>query len=175
MLTAVERTPDAISPVASPDFVSAMAGAVNGVSVVTTYGPAGRVGITVSSVASVSASPPLLLVSINRRSPAHHALKENQVFCINLLSASQREVANTFAGHPTAGEPYDFEIGRWSSAVTGSPQLRDAVSSFDCVLEETHDVGTHMIFIGRVVDVRESGGLALLYARRAYGYPRLLS
>ena len=50
-------------PVASRDFVSAMGLAATGVSVVTTDGPAGRFGLTVSAVSSDSAEP---LVYCNR-------------------------------------------------------------------------------------------------------------
>ena len=57
------------------DFVAAMGLAATGVSVVTTDGPAGRFGLTVSAVSSVSAEPPLVLVCINRKSPAMAAVE----------------------------------------------------------------------------------------------------
>ena len=51
-----------------------MGAAVTGVSVVTTDGAGGRLGLTVSSMASVSADPPMLLVCIGRRSTGDPAL-----------------------------------------------------------------------------------------------------
>ncbi len=153
------------------DFVQAMASAVNGVSVVTTDGTAGRFGITVSSVASVSADPPMVLVCLNRRSPASAALRENEAFCVNLLSKGQRAVAETFAGRPAQGEPFDFASASWSSSVTRAPCFDDAVAIFDCVLEKTYDAGSHTIFLGRVVFAKAHGGEPLLYTHRQYGYP----
>ena len=159
-----------IASVDRADFISAMALAVNGVSIVTTDGGAGRFGITVSSVSSVSADPPLVLVCVNRKSPLHQALSENMVFCVNLLSAQQRELADTFAGRPTRGDAFEFAAAPWSRSVTGAPRLTHAVSAFECVLEQAHDAGSHTVFFGRVVAVFSGGGHPLLYADRAYGF-----
>ena len=53
-------------------FIAAMGQAATGVTVVTTDGRAGRLGVTVSAMTSVSADPPLLLICVNRRSPNDH-------------------------------------------------------------------------------------------------------
>jgi flavin reductase len=156
--------------VAVADYTAAMASAVTGVSIVTTNGVAGRFGITVSSVSSVSADPPLVLVCINRRSPACAAVHANNVFCINLLSTRQQELANTFAGRPSRGEAFDFEGAAWSEGLSGAPRFGGAVSTFDCVVEQTHETGSHDLFIGRVVAVGGSAADPLLYTRRAYGH-----
>jgi flavin reductase len=156
--------------VAVADYTDAMASAVTGVSIVTTDGVAGRFGITVSSVSSVSADPPLVLVCINRRSPACAAVHANKVFCINLLSTQQQELANTFAGRPSRGEPFDFVGSAWSEGLSGAPHVGGAVSTFDCVLEQTHEAGSHDLFIGRVVAVGGSATDPLLYTQRAYGH-----
>ena len=153
------------------DFIDAMASAVTGVSIVTTDGPAGRFGITVSSVSSVSADPPLVLACINRRSPACGAVRENGVFCVNLLSTAQQELANTFAGQPSRGEAFDFGGARWSPGLDGAPRFGGAVSTFDCVVEQAHETGSHTLFIGRVVSVSGSAADPLLYTRRRYGRP----
>ena len=72
-------TPLALVPPAS-DFVVAMRAAVTGVNVVTTDGVGGRLGRTVSALASVSAEPEILLVCIARRSPLAVAIRMNGVF-----------------------------------------------------------------------------------------------
>lgn len=53
--------------------------------------------MTVSACSSVCADPPTLLVSINTRSPACHAIGSHRVFAVNLLSSEQRHIADTFA------------------------------------------------------------------------------
>lgn len=153
------------------DFVKAMSSAVTGVNVITTDGPAGRFGITVSAMSSVSADPPMVLACINRRSPACSAVRANKAFSVNVLSRWQRHVADTFAGRPAHGGPYDFANAIWMPGATGAPRLVDASSVFDCVLEHAYDAGSHTIFIGRVVATSEGGESPLLYTGRNYGYP----
>jgi len=150
------------------DFVAAMAGAATPVSIVTTDGPGGRYGITVSAVTSVSAEPPMVLACINRRSPSVAAINRNGVFCVNMLNAGQSAVANCFAGRPSDGEPYDFACADWHEIATGAPVLYGAAAVFDCSLKTLHDAGSHRIVIGRVVSARSSNNWPLAYSRRSY-------
>ena len=149
-------------------FIEAMATAATPVSIVTTDGPAGRFGITVSAVVSVSAEPPTVLVCINQRSPAVAAIDGNGVFCVNMLGADQSRLANCFAGRPDDGEAFDFGLGDWREATSGAPVLQGAVASFDCALENSSDAGTHRIVTGRVLRAHASERQPLAYSRRAY-------
>lgn len=155
-------------------FVSAMSGAVTSVNVITTDGAAGLFGVTVSAMASVSADPPMLLVCVNRRSPARDAIGTNGVFCVNLLAAHQDGISDVFAGHPREGQAFDFSCAEWQPAATGAARLPDAASTFDCVVHSAHDVGTHTIFVGRVVDVTATQRAPLAHCRRAYCHPATL-
>jgi len=168
--TAVAQPPTG-HPVARQNFVDAMSAAVTGVNVITTDGAAGRFGLTVSAMSSVSADPPMVLACVNRRSPACNAMRANRAFCINVLSAQQRHLADTFAGRPADGEPYAFDDAIWTPGRTGVPRLVDAVSTFECVLDTTLDSGSHTIFIGRVVAASKGSANPLLYTGRAYGHP----
>ena len=149
-------------------FVEAMRGSATGVNIVTTDGPAGRFGLTVSAFSSVSAEPPSVLVCVNQKSPACAAIRENRQFCVNVLSTEQRELANTFAGMPAGGDPYDFDRASWKSVATNSPVLEKSVAGFDCVLNSAIDAGTHTIFIGVVSAVTGNNGNPLLYTNRSF-------
>lgn len=155
-------------------FVSAMSSAVTSVNVVTTDGVSGIFGVTVSAMASVSADPPMLLVCVNRRSPACAAIKENGVFCVNLLAASQHDISDVFAGHPREGEAFDFRCAEWQTTITGAARLPDAASTFDCVVHSSQDAGTHTIFVGRVVEVTATESAPLAHCRRTYCHPAAL-
>ena len=90
--------PKAMREGARADFVAAMRGVANSVTIVTTDGPAGRCGATVSAFASVSADPPMVLVCLHAQSTIAALAQENGVFCVNVLPEGAGELAVRFAG-----------------------------------------------------------------------------
>ncbi len=157
--------------VESAVFVHAMGAAATGVTVVTTEGMAGRFGITVSAIASVSAEPPLLLICVNRKNPSVAAITQNGRFAVNILSESQSEIARTFAGRPAKGDAYDFTSTHWQTSSNALPQLKNAAAYFECEIDSIHDAGTHRIFIGRVQSAERGTGTPLIYANKSYARP----
>lgn len=149
-------------------FISAMTGAVTGVHVLATEGPAGRFGVTVSAVASVSADPPMVLACVNRRSPAAAAIRDNGVFSVNLLADRQAHISDVFAGRAADRAPFDFDCAEWYEGPTGCKLLKGAVASFDCVVESACDAGSHVVVIGRVVHARGAEHAPLAHHRRIY-------
>jgi flavin reductase (DIM6/NTAB) family NADH-FMN oxidoreductase RutF len=149
-------------------FVNAMAAAAFGVSIVTTDGPAGKFGLTVSAVASVSAEPPLLLACINRKNDVEQAITSNKRLVVNLLSLEQAPLAKIFAGRPEQGEAYDFAKATWNEE-HGMPVLQNATANFVCDLESYSDAGTHRIFVGRVIHAMHHDVMPLVYSHRAFG------
>ena len=151
------------------DFVTAMANAATGVTVVATDGAAGRVAQTVSAMCSVTADPPTVLVAVNRRSPLTGAVATNGVFSVSLLSERQAHVSETFAGRPAGGgQPYDFGCASWTRGHSGAPVLDGAAATFDCSVVQTMPVGTHIVFAGRVLASRAGGQVPLTYHDRRY-------
>ena len=155
-------------PVGAAQFTAAMGLAATGVSVVTTDGPAGRFGLTVSAVSSVSAEPPLVLCCINRKSPAMAAVERNGVFAVNLLSAAHRAYAETFSGRPREGSTFDFANHDWRDGELGLPLVTEATAIFECEMHDRLDAGTHRIFIGRVVAAHQGAADPLVYCNRAF-------
>lgn len=150
-------------------FVDAMAANSTSVHVVTTGNAKAAKGVTVSACSSVCADPPTLLVCINTRSPACQAVEANGVFAVNLLSAEQRHVADTFAGRAVNGKPFDFACCDWTLGVLGVPLIEGAVASLECRVVEQHTVGTHRVFFGEVIAVERAQHTPLLYCSRDYG------
>ncbi len=156
------------------EFINAMSRAVNGVSIVTTDGHLGRYGLTVSSMTSVSAEPPMLLVCVNRSSAAHDAIRDNGRFAVNVLGANQHRHAAAFAGNSEYGNAYAFDRESWDLAEP-LPRLRSAAAYFRCELESAMSFGTHSIIVGRVTRSHPGEQSPLLYTGRDYGRPVRLS
>ena len=151
------------------DFLEAMSRAANSVYVVTTDGPGGRAGVTVSAVTSVSADDPTMLVCVHHLSPAAAAITANNAFCINLLAEGQADISDAFAGLTGAKGEEKFACAGWDVAATGAPVLKGALAVFDCSLVHSLRVGSHHIFIGEIkaVDLSDERS-ALVHSNRAY-------
>lgn len=152
-------------------FLEGMSRAATFVAVTTTDGPSGRMGVTVSSLTSVSADGehPSLLACIHHRSPAAIAILGNRAFCANLLHESQESVANLFAGRDRQDRATRFEQVGWAKGQLGQPLLDQATARFECKLATALLWDTHYIIVGNVVAVDLSeDSAALLYGQRAY-------
>ena len=150
------------------DFRNAMSLLTTAVNVITTTGEAGMHGFTASAVCSVTDTPPTLLVCMNQSSRSHAQFIENQVLAVNVLSTQHEQLSNAFASSKFSAEDR-FKLGDWSRLQTGAPILEDALVSFDCQIENVQQVGTHSIFLCRVLAVKHSDQEeSLVYFNRAY-------
>jgi len=153
------------------DFLAGMSRAAATVSVVTTDGPAGRYGVTVSAMTSVSAegTAPTMLVCVHHQSETAAAILGNGCFCINVLRSDQQHIADIFSGRRPAPGDDRFASAPFTAGPTGAPCLDDVLVSFDCALVSSDKIGTHHICIGAVRGVRVAAeGTPLLYGMRRY-------
>ena len=102
-------------------FREAMRRMASGVSVVTTDGPAGRFGVTVSSMCSLSMEPPSVIACVHHLSPAFDAIVKNGVFCANVLAAEQSCVSDSFAGRLLELKDDKFACAQWDDAADRQP------------------------------------------------------
>jgi len=161
--------PERLMSVDSPVFREAMSRLGAAVHIVTSAGPAGKTGFTATAVCSVTDSPAMLLVCLNRRSNSAPLLAQNGVFCVNTLGASESNLADMFAGRSGVHLEERFSVGGWITLKTGSPVLTSAVVAFDCRTAEIKVVASHNVIFGAVEAVRLGpAGPALVYHDRAY-------
>ena len=154
------------------EFLAGMSHAACTVNVVTTDGPAGRSGVTVSAMSSVSADTPrpTLLVCVHELSPAARLILDNAVFCVNVLRDDQTYISDTFAGRFKDQISDKFECAEWTTQRTGAPRVIDPLVAFDCRVVSSDKVGTHYVIFGEVEDIfTNESGSPLIYAKRAYG------
>lgn len=149
------------------DYRNAMSLLTSAVNVVTTAGASGRFGFTASAVCSVTDTPPTLLVCMNQASSSHDHFVENKVLSVNVLAAEHEHLSKAFSSKLTQEER--FQKSTWTQLQTGSPVLEDALVSFDCHIEQIQHMGTHSIFMCRVVAIQQSEQEeSLVYFNRAY-------
>lgn len=154
-------SPDATDPTGSTDFTgfssvpadsyrAVMRHWPSGVTVITMPTADGPHGMTASAFTSVSVDPPMILIVVDRRWRSHAFIEAAGVFCVNILSATQSDVSDRFAGRH-GDLPDRFAGVPTTTAVTGSPCLVEALGYLDCVVAQAHLAGDHTLFIGRVV------------------------
>jgi flavin reductase (DIM6/NTAB) family NADH-FMN oxidoreductase RutF len=136
------------------------------VAIVSTGNGADALGVTATSVASVSLDPPTLLACVNNALRLNAAIRANGRFEIAYLRRDQEHIARAFGG---AGNGDRFGVGDWDRDAPGGARLRDALFSMSCRLESALESGTHSIFIGQVEALRAQEGDPLLYCGGAYG------
>ncbi len=151
-------------------FIHAMGAAVTGVTVVTTITDGRPIGRTVSAMCSVSADPPLLLVSIHSDSPLVRAITARGAFAVNVLSDRQAALAEDFAGRGESGQAF-AERDWWPLTGGGAPLLHGAAARFRCDVASTVVAGTHTLVLGAVTRAERGAATPLAYTRRGYVAP----
>lgn len=134
-----------------------------GVTIVTARGAAGPVGMTASSVTSVSLRPPMLLVALASGSRTLEAVRTGRAFGVHLLRADQRELAERFA----SGDPHRF-AGLEARDVLGVPVLPDVLAWAVCRLPELRRHGDHVVVVARVAATDVDGGRPLIWHDRRF-------
>lgn len=154
-------------------FLDGMGRAAATVNVITTDGPAGRAGVTVSAMTSVSADgdKPTLLVCIHHLSSAAPVIIKNGCFCANLLKDNQSHISDVFAGRTDTEDGDKFSCCSWQAMSSGAPRTEEPLVAFDCRIKNREQIGTHHVLIGEVGEIFTSAGNPLIYAGRAYGAP----
>ncbi len=125
-----------------------------------------RMGVTISSLVSLSLEPPLIGISIGKQASLYELVRNAGAFSISLLGDGQEEIAQRFA----AGRPpivhwdgVDIRQGRYA------PLIEGALGWIEARTHSLHDAGDHTFFIAEVESVeRGPAPSALMYRDRGY-------
>lgn len=135
----------------------------SGVTIVTVSNDDGCHGMTASSFASVSLTPPMVLVALEESSTTRKIVRATGRFGVNILARDQAELAREFA---RSGEKPFSMVGY--RLVEGVPFLEGAIARLACRTTSVAAGGDHDVFIAEVVAVEDSPGDPLLYYDRNY-------
>jgi 3-hydroxy-9,10-secoandrosta-1,3,5(10)-triene-9,17-dione monooxygenase reductase component len=139
-----------------------------GVTIITTADADGPAGFSCQAFAALSLEPPLVLFCPSRSSVSWLRISRAGVFCANVLSAAQREIARSFG---VAGAPKFGGIG-WRPASCGAPVLDGVLTWAACTVRDVHEAGDHYLVTGEVTELGPClPGEPLLFYRGRYGVP----
>ncbi|MFL5575904.1 MAG: flavin reductase family protein [Gemmatimonadaceae bacterium] len=149
-----------------PDtFRSVLGRFATGVTVVTLCDDAGRDhGMTVSAFCSLSLSPPLVLVCVDRAASMYPLLTVGQGLAINILASGQEALSRRFSGP----DQNRFDGIGYARGVTGAALLDDVLGALECEIVALHEGGDHTIVIAEVETAVAWPERPLLYYRGGY-------
>jgi len=146
-------------------FRQVMAGVPTPVSVVTSMRNGLPHGTTVSAFASLSMDPPMVLVALDRESDLLAMIRESGRFAVNVLGATQSDIALTFARKGGSGK---FTGVRWH-VQDGLPRIPEAVGWLACEVASLVPGGDHVVALGTVRHAETCDGQPLTYHGRVFG------
>jgi flavin reductase ActVB len=154
-------------PTMSQEFRDAMARLAAGVVVVSARTAEGYRGLTASTLVSVSADPPLVLVGLERESATRAAVVETRRFNVSVLTRDQEFLAERFAGRAPAVDPAWKQIPHRLGA-NGIPLVDGCAAWLECEVEQVHTAGDHDVCIALVRIAQLGAGNPLVLWDRSF-------
>jgi flavin reductase (DIM6/NTAB) family NADH-FMN oxidoreductase RutF len=160
-MTLIASRPGPSAPVDAALFRHVFRRHAAGVAVVTTDAGHGPAGVTVTSLASLSAEPPLLSFSIALTASTWPHLRDAPSAVVHLLGAGHIDLARTFA---TSGIDRFAAPTRWRRLPTGEPVLDGAAAWLRITLVHRLPAGGAHVVIGLIEEIGLADvGAPLLY------------
>ena len=129
-----------------------------GVTVITTLKGEQIHGMTANAFMSVSLEPPLVLISVDRRTKMCGLLHEGSRYGVSVLCETQSALSDRFAGRQ--GE--DLPMPRFD-VLRETPLVEGALAHFVATVSKSYWGGDHSLFLGRVEYARHHDGAPLLF------------
>lgn len=110
-----------------------------------------RNAMTTSWVTQLAMEPVLIGVGVDNKAVTRRLIADGGSFSVNLWDAEDTRVFVKFS------KPATYADGALNGravrdGATGAPIFEEAVAWLDCVVRHTLDLGSHMLFVGEVVD-----------------------
>ena len=110
-------------------------------------------GYCSNTITQVTAEPPQIVVCCHKNNLTCEYILASNAFSISVLSQDAHpDIIGTF-GFKSGRDTNKFDGFKYIYGNSGMPILtQDCVAWFECELVNTVDVGTHYMFIGKVID-----------------------
>ncbi len=109
-------------------------------------------GQIANTVFQITSDPPTVAVSVNKQNLTHDFIENSKVFSISVLSKETPMPFIGLFGFKSGREIDKFSGMNFRVGDTGAPIVLDNTAGYmECEVVSSSDVGTHTIFVGRVV------------------------
>ena len=129
-----------------------------GVTVITTRERDQVHGMTANAFMSVSLEPPLVLISVDRRTKMCALLHEGRNYGVSVLCETQARCRTASPAARARTRP-----SRASRSIHDTPLVEGALAHFVANINRSYWGGDHSLFLGRVEYARYSEGTPLLF------------
>lgn len=130
-------------------FKSAFRNHAGGVAVITADIGDGPVGLTATSVISVSVEPPLIVFSVSEQSSSTPTIRQADTVVIHLLGADQLAIAKLCA---TSGIDRFADTSLWTRLATGEPLFPSAPSWIRGKVVNSLEAGGSTVIVVQALD-----------------------
>jgi len=118
-----------------------------GVTVVSTRTEEGDHGMTANAFMSISLDPPLITISLDRKSRMLEKVRAARRYAVNVLARDMEPLALHFAGR------HNPDFAGVFAERDGLPVVPGALAVFVAEVEQEVEAGDHTLFIGRVTGI----------------------
>lgn len=136
--------------VSPEEFRHALAHWATGVSVLTCRWEGHAYAMTATSLASVSLTPPLVLVSIGKQARFHQPITQAGSWAASILAGDQGVLGRRFAAHGRVPATQFDGVDTSEAPYSSAPTLDGCLMWLDCRTVALHDAGDHTIVVGEV-------------------------
>lgn len=132
----------------------ALARFASGVVVLTVRDGRDDIGMTATAFASVSLTPPLVLVSVDAQSYVNEVLHRRDLWAVSLLADDQRHLAGRFAvsGRPS-GRLLLASTPHHRGSRTDALVVDESLAALECRTDQLVPAGDHTLVVGEVLRV----------------------
>ena len=159
---AMRAKPSAVDANAFRSVMRQLAGCVT---VISTEDAGSLYGFTATAVCSVCAEPPTILIAVNRTARTYPHIDRKGAYAVNILADGQKHIAEHFAGK----KDNQFDTVEHTIGAMGVPLIAGAAAHLECNVEQKISIGTHTLFVGRVIGSGVDALKPLIYHDAKYG------
>ncbi len=110
-------------------------------------------GYIANTAFQVTAEPPQIAVACNKDNLTAQFIQQSRLFSISILNKETKTELFGRFGYQSGRDINKFENTGFIYGKSGVPIVtEDTIAWFECELTQTYDVGTHYLFIGRILD-----------------------